>query len=192
MPLPAPPAELLLALSKVLADLRVSWYIFGAQAVMYWGRPRLTEDIDVTVQLGSVEIGRLISELQRAGFALRQEGTPAFIDRTRVVPLLFGDSGWALDIVLGGPGLEEDFVRRAIAVEVAPGVTVPIISAEDLIVTKVLAGRPKDLDDVRGVLLAQAGSLDLVAARGTLEMLEDALGVSDLIPVFDHLVNTDR
>ena len=183
----APPAELLLALSRVLTALRVGWYVFGAQAVLYWGRPRLTEDIDVTVQLGTVETGRLVTELRQVGFALRVEGTSAFIAQTRVVPMLFGNSGWALDIVLGGPGLEEDFVRRAVPVEVATGVTVPIISAEDLIVTKVLAGRPKDLEDVRGVLLAQAGRVNLASARQTLAILEDALGVSDLIPVFDRL-----
>jgi hypothetical protein len=184
----APPAELLLALSRVLTTLRVGWYVFGAQAVMYWGRPRLTEDIDVTVQLGAVETDRLVAELQQVGFALRPEGSSAFIAQTRVVPLVFGNSGWALDIVLGGPGLEEDFLRRAVPVEVAAGVTVPIIAAEDLIVTKVLAGRSKDLEDVRGVLLAQTGRLNLVGARHTLAMLEDALGVSDLIPVFDRLV----
>ena len=189
VPSPAPHAELLLALSQVLARLRVGWYVFGAQAVMHWGRPRLTEDIDVTVQLGSVETGRLVADLRQAGFELRVEGTAAFVAQTRVIPLTFGDSGWGLDVVLGGPGLEEEFVRRAVQVELAPGVTVPIISAEDLIVTKVLAGRPKDLDDVRGVLVAQAGRVDLTAARETLTMLEDALGVSDLIPVFERLVH---
>jgi hypothetical protein len=50
----SPPAELLLALSRVLADLRVDRYVFGAQAVVHWGRPCLTEDIDVTVELGLV------------------------------------------------------------------------------------------------------------------------------------------
>jgi len=183
----APPAELLQALSKVLADLRVGWYVFGAQAVLHWGRPRLTEDIDITVQLGALDLRQLVAQLQEAGFTLRVEGTDAFITQTRVVPLAFGSTGWALDLVVGGPGLEEEFVRRAVLVAVAPNVIVPIISAEDLIVTKVLAGRPKDLDDIRGVLLAQAGRLDVDRTRRVLVMLEEALGVSDLLPVFEKL-----
>ena len=188
MPSLAPPAELLRALSGVLDHLEVRWYVFGAQAVLYWGRPRFTQDIDVTVQLGSVESSRLVDELKKAGFALRVEGTAAFIQQTRVVPLEFGSSGWALDVVLGGPGLEEEFQRRAVPVEVAPGVTVPIISAEDLIVTKVLAGRPKDLEDIRGILVAQSERLDTGAVRHLLVMLESALGVSDLVRVFDDLL----
>jgi hypothetical protein len=186
----APPAELLRALSGVLARLDVRWYVFGAQAVLHWGRPRFTQDIDVTVQLGSIETSHLVDELQKSGFVLRVEGTAAFIRQTRVVPLEFGTSGWALDVVLGGPGLEEEFQQRAVLVEVAPGLTVPIISAEDLVVTKVLAGRPKDLDDIRGVLLAQSDRLEAGRVRQVLLMLEDALGVSDLVRVFDDLAKS--
>lgn len=41
----------------------------------------------------------------------------------------------------------------------------PVISAEDLIVTKILAGRPKDLDDVRGILLERLPQLEAELAR---------------------------
>lgn len=189
MPSLAPPAELLRALSAALAHLGVRWYVFGAQAVLFWGRPRFTEDIDVTVHLGSLATSRLIESLQDAGFTLRVEGTPAFIAQTRVVPFTFGTTGWALDAVLGGPGLEEAFQQRAVQVDVAPGLSVPVISAEDLVVTKVLAGRAKDLDDVRGVLVARSDQLDIDAVRHTLSMLEEALGVSDLLPVFERLID---
>lgn len=108
-----PPAELLAALSRVLTDLRLGWYVFRAQAVLYWGRPRLTEDIDVTVQLGAVDVDHLVTRLQQVGFALRVEATPAFISQTRVLPLVFGSTGWALDIVLAGPGLETSSGARS-------------------------------------------------------------------------------
>ena len=183
----SPPAELLRALSVALADLNAGWYVFGAQAVLHWARPRFTEDIDVTVLPGTVETPRLVARLQEAGFVLRVEGTPAFVTQTRVLPLLHTSTGWPLDLVLGGPGLEEAFLRRAVSVEVGPGVSVLMISAEDLIVTKVLAGRPKDLDDIRGILAAQGADLNAEAVRATLTMLEEALGVSDLLPVFDRL-----
>jgi hypothetical protein len=38
--------------------------------------------------------------------------------------------------------------------------TVPFISPEDLMVTKLLAGREKDIDDVRGVLAERGSALD--------------------------------
>jgi hypothetical protein len=62
-----------------------------------------------------------------------------------------------------------------------------MISAEDLVVTKVLAGRPKDIEDVRGILAAQNATFGVDAVRRTLGELEAALGVSDLRPVFERL-----
>ena len=45
-------------------------------------------------------------------------------------------------------------------VDVAGGL-VPFISPEDLVVTKLLAGREKDIDDVRGVLAERGATLNM-------------------------------
>lgn len=104
--------------------------------------------------------------------------------RTRVLPFVHAPTGLPLDVVLGGPGLEDLFMSRAVPVRVG-AVTVPVISPEDLIVTKVLAGRPKDLEDVRGILRERQADLDLDLVRATLGLLESALGQNDLRPVVD-------
>lgn len=184
MPSPAGPAELLADLAGALDAISVRWYVFGAQAALVWGRPRLTTDVDVTVQC-HVPTRELVAALETRGFSLRVDGTGAFIDATRVVPLDHHASGLALDVVLAGPGLEELFLERAVPVDVA-GTTVPFISPEDLVVTKLLAGREKDIDDVRGVLSERGSALDVSRIRTTLGMLEDALGQSDLMPVLER------
>lgn len=185
MPSPTPPAELFRALAQVLQGLEAKWYLFGAQAVLVWGRPRLTADIDVTVRLDPATPGLLVTAMDRAGFALRVSATAVFVERTRVLPFLHTSTGWPLDVVLAGPGLEERFIAEAVDVDLGAGVHVPVIRAEDLVVTKILAGRPKDIDDVRGVLLERLERLDLASIRETLGLLEGALGVSDLLPVFE-------
>ena len=86
--------------------------------------------------------------------------------------------------MLGGPGLEDDFLARAVRVDVG-GVMVPVLAAEDLTVTKVLAGRPKDVEVVRGVLAERGERLDLVRIRDVLRMLEQSLSQSDLVPQFE-------
>lgn len=187
MPSPAGPAELLADLAVALDAIGARWYVFGAQAALVWGRPRLTTDVDVTVKC-SISTDRLVRTLDTHGFSLRIDATEAFIRTTRVVPLEHRASGLALDIVLAGPGLEELFLERAISIDVA-GTVVPFISPEDLIVTKVLAGRGKDIDDVFGVLSERGSTLDLDQIRTTLRLLEDALGQSDLMPVFDAELN---
>jgi Nucleotidyl transferase of unknown function (DUF2204) len=178
------PAELLADLAEALAALGVPWYVFGAQAALIWGRPRLTTDVDVTVRLGGTDSTALVEALRAYGFTLRLEATEAFVRQTRVLPLQHDRSGLALDIVLGGPGLEDLFLSRAVAMDVA-GVTVPFISPEDLIVTKILAGRAKDIEDVRGVLAERGEHLGIGQIEQTLAMIEEALGQSDLRPLFE-------
>ena len=179
------PAELLAALSTALSELRATWYLFGAQAAMVWGRPRLTADIDVTVRLELEDPERLVRTLEARGFSLRVGDADDFIRRTRVFPFLHVASGMPLDIVLAGPGLEDLFLSRARPITMA-GVVVPVISPEDLIATKILAGRPKDMEDVRGILHERLPDLDIELVRSTLALLEDALGQSDLLPVFER------
>jgi hypothetical protein len=179
------PAELLAALSAAFLELRAQWYLFGAQAAMVWGRPRLTADIDVTVRQEPEDPERLVRTLEARGFALRVSDAGDFVRRTRVFPFLHVASGMPLDIVLAGPGLEDLFLSRARPITMA-GVVVPVISPEDLIATKILAGRPKDMEDVRGILRERLPDLDIELVRSTLGLLEDALAQRDLLPAFER------
>jgi hypothetical protein len=178
------PADLIAALAEALADAGARWYLFGAQAALIWGRPRLTADVDVTVRLDPEDPDALVRALGRHGFRLRVNPADDFVRRTRVLPFVFAPNGLPVDVVLAGPGIEELFLSRAVPVRLG-SVTVPVISPEDLIVTKILAGRPKDVEDVRGILFERLPQLDLAAIRSTLGLLEAALSQSDLQPAFE-------
>ena len=69
--------------------------------------------------------------------------------------------------------------------------SVPLIAIEDLVATKLLAQRPKDLEDVRG-LLRTAASLDRHRLSEIVALLEEALGVSDLAPLLAQLERDAR
>ncbi len=183
----APPpgvADLLREFAEVAARAGVAWYVFGAQAVAAYGVPRTTADVDVTVVLGAVSVERLVAGLTRAGFALKVRD-PAFVRETRVLPARHLASGWDLDVVLAGPGIEELFAARVRRLQVAD-LVVPVIAPEDLIATKLLAQRPKDLEDIRG-LLRTAPNLDRAQLTVVVALLEEALAVSDLAPLLASL-----
>lgn len=183
--------DLLRALVSVLATFGGRWYVFGAQAVLVWGRPRLTGDVDVTMFLDPEDPEAFVSAMSRAGFDLRVRNVRDFVSRTRVFPFTHAASGLALDAVLGGPGLEEEFLRTARQVDVG-GLLVPVIGPDELIVTKILAGRPKDLDDVQGILSAQESTLDLDRIRELIRALEAAIDQADLLPCFEEQVRVAR
>ena len=182
-----PVVDLLADLDAVMRHRDIRWYVFGAQAAIVWGRPRFSADIDVTARIQPASLGPFLESMASQGFELRIRDQE-FIERTRVLPFLHHGSGLPLDIVLSGPGIEEDFLVRSISVDLG-GLQIPLISPEDLIVTKVLAGRPKDLEDVRGVLRARGATLDMVQIRATLHLLEQALSQSDLLPAFESELN---
>ncbi len=181
---PQPLLELLEALAEALRAYGARWYLFGAQAVVVWGEPRMTADVDVTVELDPNQAPELVAELELAGFELRIRNVEDFVARTRVLPFMHPATAIPVDVVLAGPGLEELFLERCQRIEMA-GIEIPIISPEDLVVSKVLAGRAKDLEDVRGILGERHQTLDLEQIRKTIGLLEQALGQSDLLPVFE-------
>lgn len=123
--------------------------------------------------------------MRKAGFILRIRDA-TFVAETRVLPFAHASTGWPLDVVLAGPGLEQLFLDGARPMPVGAA-TVPVISPEHLVATKVLAGRPKDLEDVRGIL-RQGTAIDAALVREVLSALEDALGQSDLVPLFDEML----
>ena len=167
--------------------MNIGWYVFGAQAALLYGSPRLTADADLTVQLGAISTQTFADALVRHGFDLR-EADAGFIRTTRVLPVAHHSSGFPADVVLGGPGLEELFLERAVVRKVH-GLEISVAAAEDLIVMKVLAGRRKDEEDVVAVLSAQRGKLDLELIRRTLSDLSEALAQDDLLPAFERLLN---
>jgi hypothetical protein len=183
---PSPFVALLADFQRACAELNLGWYLFGAQAALLYGSPRLTADADLTVQLGQAPTETFVAVLARHGFELRVTDA-AFVRTTRVLPILHSESGFPADVVLGGPGLEEAFLARAVTRDVH-GVQVPVAAAEDLVVMKVLAGRRKDEDDVVAVLSAQRGKLDLDLIRRTLRDLTEALAQDDLLPTFERLL----
>jgi hypothetical protein len=183
----SPIVELLAELGPALTGLGVRWYLFGAQAAIFHGVDRLTADVDVTVDLGSQPTARLVAGLANSGFDLRVADAGGFVEATRVLPFVHRRTRIPVDIVLAGPGLEELFFARAEVREIG-GVRVPIACAEDLITMKVLAGRPRDREDVVAMLRAHGGALDLARIRTTLGLLEKALDQADLLPELERAI----
>ncbi len=187
MPSSLPVADLLAELQRAFAALGVRWFLFGAQAAILYGVARLSADVDVTVDLGNKSNRDLVDGLAAAGFELRVADAAGFVDATRVLPFVHQASRIPVDVVLAGPGLEDQFFTGA-QERVVGEARVPVVSAEDLVAMKVLAGRPRDVGDVEAILRAHREDLDLQRIRATLALLEAALDRRDLLSELDRLL----
>lgn len=180
----SPVADLLGDLARAFDALGLRWYLFGAQAAIVYGVARLTADVDVTIRPPMTPTNEWLITLEQHGFEPRFTD-PAFVATTRVVPVAHLATGLPVDIVLAGPGLEEEFLERAVTRSIE-GIPVPVVEIADLVILKVLANRPKGLEDVAMLLRLHAVAIDLVRVRTVLGMLEQALGQSDLLAALEH------
>ena len=161
------------------------WYVFGAQAVIAYGVPRLSADVDITIRLTPDTPVAFVDAMRAGGFTLRITD-PQFVETTRVMPFVHLNTGMPVDVVLAGSGLEDVFLSRVQRVDIG-GMSVPILDLEDLVIAKVLAGRPKDLDDARALWRIHGSRLDAGRIRALLAELQAALTQSDLLPAFDAI-----
>jgi len=96
-----------------------------------------------------------------------------------------------LDVVLAASGLEDEFLNRARVMNLGSA-SVPVIDPEDLVIAKVLAARPKDIEDARSLWHIRGQELDADRIRRTLSLLEGALSQSDLVSSFEAIARGPR
>ncbi len=143
---------------RVCQDAGFAFCFIGGLAVLRWGQPRMTADVDVTVMTGFGDEARYVDELL-AHLSGRIADARAFALRHRTL-LLRTSNGVNADVSLGAMPFEARSVERASAFGVGDGSTVTTCSAEDLVVHKAFAGRDKDWLDITGIVARQGRRLD--------------------------------
>ena len=145
---------LALELQSFCDERRWRFCIIGGLAVQYWGEPRFTQDVDLTLLTGFGNEERYITDLLTT-YESRIPDALNFALANRVL-LLKNSDGIGIDIALAGLPFEESAVDRAVPIEVEEGVRLRLCSAEALIVMKAFANRPQDQLDLRGILVRQS------------------------------------
>ena len=126
--------------------------VFGGQAVLVYGKPRLTQDIDIILGLEPHQAQPVIDLIGQLGLKMLIDNVEEFLAQTFVLPAIDPETQLRIDFVFSLTDFERQSLGRSRIVEI-DGVPVRYISLEDLIVTKIIAGRPRDLEDVKGVIL---------------------------------------
>lgn len=134
----------------------VDFIVIGGVAVIAHGYPRLTIDVDILPSPDRGNLARLAAALRELGaHAVGSHGEPLPLDLSHPDSLAVGnyflstDAG-ALDL-FNGPHPDLKRYRRLAgdAIDVRlEGLTMRIVSKDDLLAMKREAGRPKDLADI--------------------------------------------
>jgi predicted nucleotidyltransferase len=140
----------------------VAWALVGGFAVSARAEPRLTRDVDAVVAVrDDTGAERLVRHLSTGGWRPTVVVEQDAVGRLATVRFEFGppsDRGAVLDLLFASSGAEAEIAAAAEALEILPGLRVPVARAGHLVVLKLLARddvhRPQDAADLRALLPA--------------------------------------
>lgn len=152
-------AELIVRVSNALKSEDLPFMLIGGQAVLLHGQPRLTEDIDITLGVSPETLPSVLNACQVANLEILPEEPEVFVGETFMLPAVDPASSIRIDLIFSDLPYERQAIERAVMVELSD-VPIPFASAEDLILHKLFSGRPRDIEDVQGVVRIRGESLD--------------------------------
>ena len=132
-------------------------------------------DVDAEILAPLEEGSAGFVRLVLSEFSSRDEIDPFVRARRDRVVLISASNGRGIDISFGVPEYQDGFLRRVIDYRLARGKVVRVCSAEDLVIHKCVAGRPKDARDVEGAIARQDESLDVAYIRKWLRFFDEYL-----------------
>jgi predicted nucleotidyltransferase len=136
-------------LLQLLNDFEIEYLIVGGFAVMKYGEPRYTKDLDVWVNDSAENSARVVAALQKFGAPLEHDGVTAETFTNQQVVYQIGVAPVRIDILTEITGVKfEDAWRRRVA-STFFGIPVHFICLDDLVANKEALGRASDLKDLR-------------------------------------------
>jgi type III secretion system FlhB-like substrate exporter len=139
-------------LARALDESSAPWMVIGGYAVIARGVKRMTTDVDVVVRGDAVKVDDLVDLLRSHHIEPRIPDAIAFARANLVLLLRDRDTGVHVDLSFAWSGFEHEALDHRGLQEIGD-VEVPIARPEDLVVYKVMAGRPHDMVDAETLLL---------------------------------------
>ena len=158
--------------------------VIDGLAVSAWGEPRLTRDADLKVLARRDERSRIL-ELVADFTPLHADPDEAF--RRHGIAFFLDPAGTRINVMLAETLFDEAAIGRARIVELQPGLTVRVCSAENLIIYKMVSLRTQDRVDVEGIIRRQGNRLDDRYVEDWLCQFEQAPDDSTLIAEYRRL-----
>ena len=139
-------------IASALEKVNLPYMIIGGQAVLLYGEPRLTKDIDITLGIGVNEYKKILSTITELNLKILIDNPESFINEFMVLPVIDEKSGIKIDFIFSFTLYEKDAIKRSKKVKLGKTM-VNFASLEDVVIHKIIAGRARDLEDIRNILL---------------------------------------
>jgi len=156
--------KLIKRIAKRLDADKIPYMVIGGQAVLVYGRPRMTRDIDITLGIDADGFALVEKACKKLKLEMLPEKPENFAKETRVLPAEEKKSGIRVDFIFSFSEYERQSLKRTRQVKI-DDYPVKFASCEDVIIHKMVAGRAIDEEDVRSMIVKNKKSINLKYVR---------------------------
>lgn len=153
-----------------LNKTKFEYIIIGGIAAGALGEPRLTGDIDIDILLDKSRIKEFLDRAREAGFKVDKKKCLRTGEERGVFQISYGE--FHIDFIIASIELEKEAFKRKKAIKLY-GLKAFFPTPEDLILLKIISGRPQDLLDVEKVAIRHEGKLDTKYLKNWAQKLSD-------------------
>jgi predicted nucleotidyltransferase len=139
-------------IAKEFEKYRIAYMIIGGQAVLIYGEPRLTKDIDITIGANIDRYKDVLNVVQNLNLKILPKDPYKFVKETMVLPILDERTGIRIDLIFSFSEYEREALKRVNKIKI-DNTYVSYISVEDLIIHKIISGRERDIEDLKIILI---------------------------------------
>lgn len=152
--------KILKRLGKQLDKAGIPYMVIGGQAVLLYGIPRLTLDIDITLGIDTDNFLSIKKICEKLRLKMLHENPEKFAAATKVLPVEEQKYKIRIDFIFSFTPYEKQAMERTKSVSLS-GHPIKFASCEDLIIHKMFAGRAIDDEDVKNILIKNKDRIDL-------------------------------
>lgn len=181
--------KLIKKIAKCLDDDNISYMIIGGQAVLLYGSPRLTRDIDITLGVDTDRFALIKNICKKSGLKILPKNPEKFASETKVLPAEEPNIRIRVDFIFSFTPYEQQAINRTQIVDI-DNYHVKFASREDLIIHKMLAARAIDEEDVKNILIKNKNLIDFKYIKKWLEQFCNIPGYEGILKKFDNLFKT--
>ena len=154
--------EKIVAIGRALDAVDIPHAFGGAHALAYYGTPRATHDIDLNVFVAASRAEEVLGVLDELGVSTGGDRLREHIERDGQVRLYWDRT--PLDLFFSYDPLHDSSMERRRRVDFG-GDEIQVLSAEDLMIYKIVFDREKDWRDLSEIVFATEGELDFDYVR---------------------------
>ena len=140
-----------LKLLRLFEEEGVEYLIIGGYAVIAYGHPRFTNDLDLLIQASQANGERAVRALERFGFTAGEFQSEDFTQIPSFISFAAGQ-GW-FDLMTSVPGIDFAASYANSTVMAMEGISLRFVDLAALRMNKAATGRAKDLSDLENLPL---------------------------------------